>query len=147
MIYLTVGIKFGGIYKSQVVGVCQYLSSLDANTKTTCVSFIPIRNFFTKRREIKGYDKSVLVLPVFFKSRYTLPLVPLLFFICLFTGQRSIMGRGVVATRLGLILRKLGAVTDVIYDGRGGYVAELEEYGQVSEEKLVTAKRLERSVS
>jgi hypothetical protein len=145
MIYLTVGNKFGGIYKSQVLGVCRYLNTLDEGNRVTCVSFIPVRDFFRQRKTIKAYQRDVIVLPVFFKSHLTLPLIPILVLLCLFRGEQSLMGRGAAATRLGLLLRNIGVITDVIYDGRGAHLAELEEYGPANIATRTAATHLERN--
>lgn len=143
MIYLTIGNKFNGIYKSQVIGVCRYLNEIAEGEPVVCVSFIPVRNFFAERGRIKTYEDSIIVLPVFYKSHLLYPLVPILAIICLLTGQRAVMGRGTAATRVGLLAKKLGAVKTVIYDGRGAHVAEMKEYGSANPEAVAEGELLE----
>lgn len=127
-----------GIFSSQVIDVVKFLNS-DLNGNTKLVSFISLRNFFSNRKKIKLELPDALVLPMFpgfHRWRFN---IFLLWIISLIYRPHCIIGRSVLATHLGLLLRKIKTVKTVIYDGRGAIESEWKEYKVVTNDSLLAA--------
>lgn len=135
MIYLTVNDLPGGIYTSQVIKKIPYLEK-KYHEPVLLVAFIPSRLFFSYKKRFSESQIPTLVLPML-PSLYlwNWNLILLLPYI-IFSRHRSIMGRGVLATGLALMLKRIRLVNKVIHDGRGAFFAELDEYGIIKNEKL-----------
>ncbi len=144
MIYLTLGDGYSGVYASQVINVCKYLTQLGGKP-VRLIAFISLRVYRAQRRKIKAAYPNAIVLPAFpgvgrWQQNYTL-----LWLLMRFLPERKIMARGILATQLALRLREAGVIDKVIFDGRGAYHAEWTEYEVVPDQGLVeTAYELER---
>jgi hypothetical protein len=64
MIYLTFNDAPGGVYYSQVIGVCKYLQD-DVGVNVKLISCISSRNFARERRKIKSRFPLAIVLPAY----------------------------------------------------------------------------------
>jgi hypothetical protein len=55
-------------------------------------------------------------------------MLSLVYLILLFAGKQAVICRGIFTTNMALKLRSMNRITRVIFDGRGAYKAEFEEY-------------------
>ncbi|MCC6384774.1 MAG: hypothetical protein LC117_10990 [Bacteroidia bacterium] len=127
LIYLTYADQPSGVYSSQVCDVVNYLNQ-QLNAEVRLVSFVSLRRFSASKQKIKSEVNDAIVLPMLPKANYWKCSLPLLLLVCLMTGCRSILGRGVLATNLALLCRKWGIIKKAGYDGRGAIAAEWSEY-------------------
>ncbi|MHB8262052.1 MAG: glycosyltransferase family protein [Bacteroidia bacterium] len=135
MIFLTYNDNFSGIYKSQVTDVCSFLQKEFA-VKIKLVALVSIRSYATQKQLIKlGYPNSV-VLPMFPKVRFWKLNTITLFLICLFSGKRKVWARGPFACNMAVYLKKSKLITQVVFDARGAYQAELTEYSVVEDRSV-----------
>lgn len=123
LVYLTFNDLPGGIFTSQVVEVCKYLSK-ECNAKVTLVCLISRRGFSVNKARILELFPDAVVLPMFpgignwklnrfalkrkFKS----------------LNPDLIIARGPFAT----LLAKQASQSKVCFDARGAYKAEFAEY-------------------
>lgn len=136
MIYFTFGDAYSGIYQSQVVEACEYLSA-QAGSKVRLVVGIPLSLFREQRKILKAnYDK-VVVLPMVSSRlhlwRLYLPFMALVFLLC---GGGKVIARGAIACTIALVMRRLGFVRKVIFDGRGAQAREMREYNVADNQKI-----------
>ncbi|TND05906.1 MAG: glycosyltransferase-like protein [Bacteroidetes bacterium] len=146
MLYFTFNDAPSGIYSGQVVDVCRYLSGISGKP-VRLLALISLRSYWKNRAKIKAQYPRSIVLPMFPKPRnwrknsFTLRVVRF------FTGEREIMARGPFATALALKLKKKGVFRKVIFDARGAYFAELNEYDVVQDAQVKQEiKNIEREV-
>src|ERR1043165_2966039 len=135
MIYLTYNDQPSGIYISQVIDVCKFVNK-EFHCDIKLVAFISIRDFISNRKKIKEHLSSAIVLPMYPKNRNWKMNTFILQILFLFIGKQNIWSRGVFATNIALILKKKRWVDKIIFDSRGAYKAEFEEYLN----KVVTIK-------
>ncbi|NEM98890.1 glycosyltransferase family protein [Pontibacter burrus] len=135
MLYVTLGDQPSGVYEGQVIDVCHFLSH-NLKAKVRLVAFISIREFRLNKMKIKRSYPGAIVLPMFPKLQNWQLNVFMLALVCLFTGERVVICRNVLATNIALSLKKIGLLNKVCYDGRGAIAAEWEEYEVVEEESL-----------
>lgn len=126
MIYLTYAEPPSGVYSSQVIDVIKYLNSVGGSVRL--VAFISLHDFKKTREKIKSEMPDAIVMPMLPKADYWQLNIVTLFFICVFTGEYSIIARNVIATNMALILRKIKWLKKVCFDGRGAIAAEWKEY-------------------
>ncbi len=130
MIYITLLDQFHpGIYSSQVIDVCDYLNQKH-NAKIRLVAFLSIRelrNTDAKKR-LKALSPDAIILPSFPGLKNFQLTSILLFFVCLFTGERVAICRNVFCTKMALRLKKWGMLKKVVMDGRSAMAAEIGEY-------------------
>jgi hypothetical protein len=136
VIYLTYNDQPSGIYNSQVIDVINYFNTIQSKEEVKLVALISIRNYFTNRKKIKERLPNSVVLPMApGASRWKWNAFPLQLF-KLVNRSEKIMARGPFATALALSLKQKGKVKKVIFDARGAYKAELNEYDVVNDEML-----------
>lgn len=135
MIYLTYNDQPSGVYSSQVIDVCHYLNS-ELNAEIKLVAIISIRNFFQNRLRLRSEFPGACVLPALPTARYWRCSVPIIVALCLFTGQKQIISRNVIATMIALYTKRAGIVKSVVLDGRGAIAAEWNEYQVVEDRKM-----------
>ncbi len=128
MIYLTYNDQPSGIYSSQVIDVVKYLNSIQKEEKVKLVALISVRSFFRNKQKIKQQLPDATVLPMFPKAALWRVNYFVLSFI---VKDKKVMARGPFAASLALRLKKAGKVNKVIFDARGAYKAELNEYDVV----------------
>jgi hypothetical protein len=145
MIYLTYNDPPSGIYNSQVIDVVNYLNQIEPK-KVRLISLISLRKFFANKQKITKRCHNAMVIPMFPKAAYWRLNFYSLALILLFRNDRTIMARGPFAANLALKLKKYGFCKKVIFDARGAYDAELNEYDIVSDATLKQQiKELERN--
>ena len=127
MIYLTYNDQPTGVYFSQVTDVCNYVN-LKFNCRIRLVALISIRGFSENKKEIKRNFADSIVLPMFPKQKNWRKNKFILELLFLFIGKQNCWSRGVFATNLAIGLKKNGRVNKVVFDGRGAYEAEYNEY-------------------
>lgn len=137
MFYLTYNDSPSGIYNSQVIDVVKNFNTIQNSKKVKLIALISIRTFFEDRKKIKTLLPESLVLPMFPTAALWKWNFITLFFVCLFSSRKKIMARGAFATCLALRLKKIGLIKKVIFDGRGAYWAELNEYSVVQNKNVV----------
>ncbi|MCA6365224.1 MAG: hypothetical protein IM638_19485 [Bacteroidetes bacterium] len=134
-LFLTFNDAPSGIYAGQVIDVCRYVNA-HTPAKLRLVAFLSVRGFWAGRRKIKAQLPDALVLPMVPKAKnwklngFTFNLV------CRFTRAKACMARGPFATALALRAREKGILQNVIFDGRGAYIAELTEYNVIPDEAV-----------
>jgi len=144
MIYLTYNDPPSGIYNSQVIDVVNYMNHLQPK-KVTLIALISLRKFFRNKQRITARCHNTMVLPMFPKATYWKLNFYILALILMFRRDRTIMARGPFATNIALKLKKYGFCKKVIFDARGAYDAELNEYDIVHDNTLKQQiKELER---
>lgn len=130
VIYLTYADQPSGVFSSQVCDVVNFLNQ-KLKAEMRLVAFVSLRNFSETKMKIKSEVKDAIVLPMIPKANYWKCSFPLLLLVCLLTGTRSILARGVLACNLALLCRKAGLIKKTGYDGRGAIAAEWAEYDVV----------------
>ena len=135
MIYLTYNDQPSGVFSSQVNDVCNYLNkTLDAHIKL--VAIISLHNFSDNRKKIRKEVPGAIVLPALPKARYWQFSCLVFALICLITGERYIISRNVLATKIALFAKKCGLAKKVCLDGRGAIAAEWNEYDVVAHDEM-----------
>lgn len=135
MIYFSFGDSPSGVLNSQAIDVVKYLRTLTGE-RIRFVAFISMRSFSKNKSLIKTELSDALVLPMFPKintwywNRFTLALI------CLFTGERKLIGRNVLAVQMAFSVKRMGLLKKICLDGRGAMAAEWYEYPVVPSEKL-----------
>ena len=136
MIYLSFGDVYSGVYQSQVIEVCEYLTQLSGKP-TRLIAFVP----YSVRKEQKTIISSKYscswVFPMFpAHLHWYIYLVPMLAMFLLFIPSKLIVCRGPIAGAIGLRLRKIGIVKKSVFDGRGAQSEEWKEYSVGGEQKI-----------
>ena len=135
MIYLTYNDQPSGVFSSQVNDVCNYINkNLEANIKL--VAIISLHSFTENRKKIRKEVPNALVLPALPKAKYWQFSCLVFTLLCLFTGERKIIARNVLAAKIALFAKKMGLVQKVCLDGRGAIAAEWNEYEVVAHEDM-----------
>jgi len=130
MLYITLLDQFHpGIYSSQVIDVCDYLNK-KYNAKIRVLAFLSIKEllYTDAKKRLHELSPTAIVLPAFPKLRYFQLTSILLFFVCLFTGERIAICRNVFSTVMALKIKRLKLLRKVVLDGRSAMAAEIEEY-------------------
>lgn len=123
VVYLTFNDQPGGIFTSQVVGVCEFLRD-ELKCNVTLISFISLRNFGAVSKKIKQQWPGAVVLPMwpgiqrwrknsFLLKRKLRKINP-----------DVVFARGPFAT----VLARTSTFARVCFDARGAYTAEFGEY-------------------
>lgn len=133
MIYLTYNDQPSGIYYSQVIDVIKYLNSIQNNQKVRLVAFISIRNFIGNRKLIKNALPDSIVLPMAPGAKRWKWNIFSLSLLMLLNNSDTIMARGPFAAALALNIKQKGRIKRVVFDARGAYKAELNEYNIVND--------------
>jgi len=140
-IYLTFNDSPSGIFKSQVIDRVNYLNKLGYSIQL--ITFLPLLNFQQNKRIVLNWLPQAIVLKQLPGLKYWWVNLILLIPEMLRLKPKRIIGRSIYATNLGLIIRKLKLVKEVIYDGRGAITAECEEFKMVPIKWLPSIKKLE----
>lgn len=127
MLYLIIGEGFSGILASQAIDTCRHLSKIRA-TPVKLLVFISIRDFKKQKKRFKAAYANTWVLPMFPKLIFWRMNFPLTLLSVLWSGAKVGVGRNPIATNLLLSIKKWGFLKKVIYDARGAYAAEMQEY-------------------
>jgi len=132
MIYLTFTDRYSGVYQSQVIDVARYLRSR-FSVRVRVVAIVSVREFLRERSRLRSAAPETLVVPMVPGVRNwrwnALPLA----LIAMVLGERVVIGRSEFATGIGLLLRRIGLVDRVVFDGRSARMAEVQEYQNVSD--------------
>jgi len=133
-VYLTFNDYASGVYASQVADVVKFLNER-AGERVQLVAFVSLRNYFSSRRDIRVLSPGAKVLPMFpgiGKWRLNIFLLRLVLF---FMKPKTTMARGIFATHLALKWRKKGR--QVVFDARGAYYPEFNEYKLTSDQAFI----------
>ena len=123
--YITFNDVPSGIYYSQVTDVCRFLQRT-LSVSVTLVAFISIRNFAANRKKIKATGVPSWVIPMFPKPKNWRLNRTMSALITWLINPSVIVARGPYACSLAL--RSRSAKRRIVFDGRGAYEAELNEY-------------------
>lgn len=130
MLYITLLDQFHpGIYKSQVIDVCKFLSE-NGDKKVQLVPFLSIREILRSdnAKQIKKLYPNSRVLPAFpGLGNYRLTAIFLAIY-CLVSGEREVIARNAFAASIALKVRRWGLIKKVVIDVRSSLTAEIEEY-------------------
>ncbi|MCG8576554.1 MAG: hypothetical protein MI810_16870 [Flavobacteriales bacterium] len=140
IVYLTVGDTPSGVFNSQVVDVCAYLSELEQEP-IKLVSFISIRNYSENKRKIKELYSNSAVFPMVPKLKFWKWNSILLFFFLLFKKNVRIIGRNSIPAYLGIKMKRLKRAKCVILDGRGAEYEQYVEFDMLGDSKLCESLR------
>ncbi len=135
MIYLTYNDQPSGVYSSQVSDVCNFLNQ-HLNARIRLVAFISAHNFTVNRKRIRHEFQNAWVFPALPKASYPAFSKFLFVIMCLFTGEKIVISRNIIATQIALFAKKAGVIHTVCLDGRGAIAAEWNEYDVIPDEKL-----------
>lgn len=135
MVYLTWGIGFNGIYLSQVIGVCRYLSKLNSS-RVLLISFVPYPGYKETKNKIRKEYSNSIIIPMIPSRNHWWPLFAISSGLIMI-NSKHVMTRGVIANKIAMLWRRLGLINRVTYDGRGALKAEWSEYDMVHDTKLV----------
>ena len=130
MLYITLLDQFHpGIYSSQVIDVCDYLNTKH-NAKIRVVAFLSIKELFKtdSKKQLKQLSSDAIVLPAFPGLKYFELTSILLFFVCIFTRQKTVICRSALCAKMAFRLKNIGVLKKVVLDGRSALSAEIEEY-------------------
>ncbi|HPQ08202.1 MAG TPA: hypothetical protein PK995_03165 [Bacteroidia bacterium] len=136
MLYITFNDYPGGIFESQVIDVIQYLNKL-SHQKIRLISFVSLRNFFSNRKKIKSLYPYSIVIPMFPGIHNWQWNRIFAFFLILIFYKSSVICRGIFAFDLFYPFKKIGLLNKIIFDGRGAYKSEFEEYLFPEDKKLI----------
>lgn len=127
MIYLTFSNGMSGVYRSQVLDVCEYLRE-EFGVRVRVVALVSIRRYRQERRAFRRAGARALVLPMFLGVRNWRMNAFLVGLLALLWGEREATGRSEFATGICLLLRSAGVLRRVGFDGRSARAAESREY-------------------
>ena len=139
MIYLTFTDRYSGVYQSQVIDVARYLRSR-FSVRVRVVAIVSIREFVREGSRFRSADPAILVVPMVPGVRNWRWNALLLSLIVLISGDRVLVGRSEFATGIGLVLRRLGLVDRVVFDGRSARTAEVREYQSAEDRPFAPAQ-------
>lgn len=141
--YLTFNDAPSGIYSGQVTDVCQYWKET-FGFDVHLIAFISVRGFSENKKKIKHLFPQASVLPMFPKAANWKKNRFLLRSYLRKINPDTIVCRGPFATALAMEFREN---RKICFDGRGAYIAELNEYNVIPDEKVKTEIRsLEKKV-
>ncbi|MEZ4722079.1 MAG: hypothetical protein R2813_09420 [Flavobacteriales bacterium] len=130
MIYVTLLDQFHpGIYSGQVIDVCNYLNR-QHTAGVRLVAFLSVKELLRSdaRSKIRHLSPNAIVLPAFPGLKNFEWTAIILFFVCLFTGERIAICRNAFCTKMALRVKKFGLLKKVALDGRSALSAEIGEY-------------------
>jgi hypothetical protein len=140
ILYLTYNDQPSGVYWSQVTDVVAHLNTL-GGPPVRLLALVSGRGFLVTRRSIRQRCPGALVLPMvpgMRRWRWNTLLVKIISFLVRPTG---VMCRGPFAASMALAARRQGLVERVVYDGRGAYAAEWEEYRIIDDDAFIATVR------
>jgi len=136
IIYLTYNDPPSGIYSSQVIDVVSFLNS-ELQQDVKLVSFLSVRKFFENKKKIKEQLPDAIVLPMFPGVHLWRQNIWMLRAVSMVQKPQVIIGRSVLACKLGLMLKDKNLTKKVVYDGRGAIAAEWKEYSVVNNPEMI----------
>ena len=134
--YLTFNDQPSGVYWSQVTDVVAYMNTLGKG-RVRLVALVSLHDWWGSRRSIHARLPDAIVLPMVPRLHRWRMNRWWLWALCLLLRPQAIMARGVMATWMALRMRDKGVVKRVLFDGRGAYAAEWEEYRIVDDDAVI----------
>lgn len=127
MIYLTYGDSYSGVFSSQVIDVCKYISSVfKIDVKLVC--FVPYPTYGKDKKKIKSQYANSVIFPMLPSRSYVWK--PYAHFFKFFLRKQKrhkiIIGRATFAANIALYAK--GKKQKMVYDGRGAEKAQWAEY-------------------
>ena len=127
MIYLTYGDSYSGVFSSQVIDVCNHISS-HFNVDVKLICFIPYATYKKDKKKIKSEYPNALIFPMLPSRSYVWK--PYAHFFKFFLRNQKenkiIIGRATFAANIALYAK--GKRQKMVYDGRGAEKAQWAEY-------------------
>ena len=140
IIYLTYNDQPSGVYWSQVTDVVAHLNTL-GGPHVRLVALVSARGLRHTRAQIRARCPDAWVLPMVPTKRRWRANTGIVALVCRLLKPTGMMCRGPFATWMALRARSKGLVKRVIFDGRGAYAAEWEEYRLIDDDELIAAVR------
>jgi hypothetical protein len=136
IVYLTFNDQPSGVYWSQVTDVVAYMNSLGRG-RVRLVALVSLHDWWGSRRRIRARLPDAIVLPMVPRLHRWRLNRWWLWALCMLLRPQAIMARGVMATWMALRMRDKRLVKRVLFDGRGAYAAEWEEYRIVEDDAVI----------
>lgn len=136
MLYVTYNDQPSGVYWSQVTDVVKYMNELGKG-RVRLVALVSLHGWRNSWRSIRERSPDAIVLPMVPRLHRWRLNRWWLWALCLILRPKAIMARGVMATWMALRMRDKHLVERVVFDGRGGYAAEWEEYRIVDDDAII----------
>lgn len=140
ILYLTYNDQPSGVYWSQVVDVVAHLNSL-GGAPVKLVALVSGRGFLATRRSIQERCPGAWVLPMVPGMRRWRSNTMLVNWVFRLLRPTGVQCRGPFATCMALKAREKGLVKRVVFDGRGAYAAEWEEYRIIDDTDFIATVR------
>ena len=140
ILYLTYNDQPSGVYWSQVTDVVAFLNTL-GGPRVRLLALVSGRGFLASRRIIRKRCPGAIVVPMVPGMRRWRSNALVVAVMCWLMRPTGIMCRGPFATCLALGARSRGLVRSVVYDGRGAYAAEWEEYRLIDDDAFIASVR------
>lgn len=133
--YLTIGDQPSGIYYSQVIDVCTYLSKTTSKN-IRLIALISLRGFFKNRKKIKSLYSDAVIIPMVPQLKHWRYNIICILFILMIFRVKVIICRNSIPSVLALKIKKIGLIKKVIYDARGLEYEQIKEYGIIKNVRL-----------
>ncbi|MDG2469704.1 MAG: hypothetical protein P8M80_10530 [Pirellulaceae bacterium] len=136
MWYFTYAEYPNGVYQGQVTDFCKSFSA-ETGKKVRLVALLSLRHYWSGRKLIKELYPRSFVIPMVPTKRLWILNLLILIPLSILSLRSTVMCRGVFATNLAIMIRRLGLFRKVIYDGRGAISAELQEYNVTPDQWII----------
>lgn len=143
IIYLTFGESPSGVYVSQVIATCKFLST-EFGVAVRLVAFVSPRAWRSARAMIHAHAPDAWVLPAVPRVAAWRPSVVIFSVLCALLRPIAVIARSVPATNIALRAKSLGLLKAVCLDGRGAVAAERREYLAATDRQIRAFTALER---
>jgi len=140
ILYLTYNDQPSGVYWSQVVDVVAHLNTL-GGPPVKLVALVSGRGFLTTKRSIRQRSPGAWVLPMVPGMRRWRSNTTVINWAFRLLRPTGVLCRGPFATWMALRARGGGLVQRVVFDGRGAYAAEWEEYRIIDDADFIASVR------
>lgn len=143
VVYLTYGDSPSGVYLSQVIDTCAFLSA-EYGVAVRLVVFVSPRVWRSARTTIRKHAPDAWVLPALPRVASWRASAVVFSLLCTLLRPVAVIARSVPAANIAIRARALGLVRSVCLDGRGAVAAERREYLETKEPQRSRFATLER---
>lgn len=141
LIYLTYGDVDSPVYKTQVIGFCDFLEK-QMDLPVQVIAFVSLRLYFAQKKLLKAYNKDIKVYPVINRFQRNPMYSAFNAFLVNRSNGTSIMTRNPAA--LHVCLEFQTDKKNFFYDARGCQYKELEEFSAAGKEEMKEMMELEK---